>query len=200
MKKLLVATNNKGKLAELRTLLTGLPVELQSLSDLGTFDEVEETGSTFIENARLKASGYALQTGLPSIADDSGLEVAALDGRPGVLSARYGGEALGFGEKMQMLLAEIDKTGSENRSARFVCALAVADEAGNILYTTEGICNGKIASGPRGNSGFGYDPLFIPDGYEQTFGELSGGIKQQISHRRRAFEQIMPFLRDFIAV
>ena len=200
MKKLLVATNNKGKLAELRTLLTGLPVELQSLSDLGTFDEVEETGSTFIENARLKASSYALQTGLPSIADDSGLEVAALDGRPGVLSARYGGEALGFGEKMQMLLAEIDKTGSENRSARFVCALAVADEAGNILYTTEGICNGKIASGPSGNSGFGYDPLFIPDGYEQTFGELSGGIKQQISHRRRAFEQIMPFLRDFIAV
>ena len=200
MKKLLVATNNKGKLAELRTLLTGLPVELQSLSDLGTFDEVEETGSTFIENARLKASGYALQTGLPSIADDSGLEVAALDGRPGVRSARYGGEALGFGEKMQMLLAEIDKTGSENRSARFVCALAVADEAGNILYTTEGICNGKIASRPRGNSGFGYDPLFIPDGYEHTFGELSGGIKQQISHRRRAFEQIMPFLRDFLAV
>ena len=200
MKKLLVATNNKGKLAELRTLLTGLPVELQSLSDLGTFEEVEETGSTFIENARLKASSYALQTGLPSIADDSGLEVAALDGRPGVLSARYGGEALSFGEKMQMLLAEIGKTGSENRSARFVCALAVADEAGTILYTTEGICNGKIASGPRGNSGFGYDPLFIPDGYEQTFGELSGGIKQQISHRRQAFEQIMPFLRDFIAV
>ena len=200
MKKLLVATNNKGKLAELRTLLTGLPVELQSLSNLETFDEIEETGSTFIENARLKASSYSLQTALPSIADDSGLEVAALDGRPGVLSARYGGEALGFGEKMQMLLAEIDKTGSENRSARFVCALAVADEAGNILYTTEGICNGKIASGPIGNSGFGYDPLFIPDGYEQTFGELSGGIKQQISHRRRAFEQIMPFLRDFLAV
>ncbi len=200
MKKLLVATNNKEKLVELRFLLAGLSVELQSLGDLFEFTEVEETGSTFIENARLKASGYALQAGLPSIADDSGLEVAALGGRPGVLSARYGGVDTSFDEKIQMLLAEIEKTGSDDRSASFICSIAISDARGKILFTTEGICPGKIASEPLGNGGFGYDPVFIPNGYDKTFGQLSSGIKQQISHRARAFYQIIPFLGDLIAV
>ena len=200
MKQLLVATNNKGKLVELRELLDGFPVELLSLGDLIEIIEVKETGQTFIENARLKASGYAQQTGLPALADDSGLEVSALDGRPGVLSARYGGVDKSFDEKMQILLSEMDRSDSTDRNAWFVSAIAIADADGNILYTTEGICNGKIAAGPLGSGGFCYDPVFIPDGYQETFGELSSSIKRQISHRARAFNQIMPFLGDFIAV
>ena len=200
LKKLLVATNNPGKLAELRDLLAGLPVELHSLQDFKTFDEVEETGVTFVENARLKAGGYATQTGMIAIADDSGLEVVALGDRPGVLSARYGGADTSFDEKMVKLLGELDKTGDTSRKARFVCAMAIADPSGKILYTTEGICPGKIAAAPRGQLGFGYDPLFIPNRFDLTFGELSGEIKRKISHRARAFEQIIPFLRDFIAV
>ena len=200
LRKLLVATNNHGKLGELRDLLSGLPVNLGSLLDCGHFDEIEETGSTFAGNAVLKASGYARQAGLLAIADDSGLEVAALGGRPGVLSARYGGADISFAEKMEKLLDELDRSGSSERNARFVCAIAIADATGNILYITEGICAGKIATVPRGNNGFGYDPLFVPDGFDQTFGELSEAIKRKISHRARAFEQIIPFLRDFIAV
>lgn len=200
IKTLLVATNNRGKLAELRDLLQGLPVALKSLEDMEQIVEVEETGATFVENARLKASGYAIQTGLPAIADDSGLEVKALGGRPGVLSARYAGADTGFDVKMEKLLGELDVAADPTRAARFVCAMAVADTSGNILHTTEGICSGNIAIAPRGLHGFGYDPLFIPNGYDLTFGELSGAIKGQISHRARAFEQIIPFLRDFIAI
>ena len=200
IKKLLVATNNRGKLVELRGLLDGLPVALQNLCDFDSIIEIEETGTTFVENARLKASGYAVQTGLAAIADDSGLEVEALGGRPGILSARYGGAEAGFDEKMAKLLGELDASGDPKRNARFVCSIAVADPSGRILHTTEGICPGKIASVPRGRQGFGYDPLFIPDGYDLTFGELTGAIKGEISHRARAFCQIMPFLRDSIAI
>jgi XTP/dITP diphosphohydrolase len=199
-KDLLVATNNPGKLAELRELLDSLPVDLRSLANFEPIVEVEETGATFVENARLKASGYAIQTGLPALADDSGLEVEALGGRPGVLSARYGGLDTGFDVKMAKLLGELDDISGASRAARFVCAIAIADPIGNILHTTEGICSGSMAFGPRGRHGFGYDPLFIPDGYDLTFGELSGATKGEISHRKRAFDQIMPFLRDFIAV
>ena len=197
--KLLVATHNLGKLAELRSLLAELHIELIGLSGFENVTEVEETGLTFIDNAKLKAIGYARQSGSFAIADDSGLEVDALNGRPGVLSARYGGD-VGFDEKMQLLLGEMDKSQNHSRAARFVCAIAIAAPDGGILRTTEGVCPGNIAAEPRGNGGFGYDPLFIPDGFEETFGELSGTVKQKISHRARAFEQIMPFLRDFIAV
>jgi len=194
---LLVATNNQGKFGELNGLLAGLPIELFSLSDIGCTVDIEETGSTFAENAALKASGYALLSGLMTIADDSGLEVEALDNRPGVLSARYGGAELGFDEKMQMLLAELNETSDTQRRARFVSSIAIANAAGEIVHSTEGFCSGKIAPSPRGTNGFGYDPLFIPDGYDQTFGELSNDVKQQISHRFRAFCKIIPFLRGF---
>lgn len=197
--KLLVGTHNLGKLAELQELLVALPIELVSLSDFENITEVEETGATFIDNARLKAAGYARQTGLFSLADDSGLEVDALNGRPGVLSARYGGD-VGFDKKMQRLLGEMDGSVNSSRVARFVCSIAMAAPDGKILHTTEGICPGNIAVDPRGRGGFGYDPIFIPTGFDETFGELSTAVKQKISHRARAFEQIMPFLRDFIAV
>ena len=198
--KLLVATNNKGKLGELNSLLADLPVDLLSLSDIGCTIEIEETGATFAENAALKAGGYARLAGIWTLADDSGLEVEALDNRPGVFSARYGGVDLGFDKKMLMLLDELEKTGSKNRTARFVCAMAIADATGKIVHSGEGICNGKIAHQPRGNGGFGYDPLFIPDGFENTFGELSNDVKQEISHRFRAFCEIIPFLRSFYAI
>lgn len=198
--KLLLATNNPGKLAELRLMIEELPVEIFDLADFPCIEEVEETGTTFSENARLKAIGYAQQTGVTALADDSGLDVDALDGRPGVLSARYGGESASFEEKMKMLLGELENADSGDRRAQFSCAIAISDENGHILFESEGICRGRIALSPIGSGGFGYDPLFLPDGYEHTFGELSSAIKQNISHRSRAFSQIMPFLRHFIAI
>ena len=198
MKRILVATNNAGKVSELRAILRGIEIDLVALHEV-EHAGVEETGSTFVENAELKAAGYALQTGLPAIADDSGLEVDALDGRPGVLSARYGGADTPFEKKMEMLLDEIKNSARPTRSARFVCAISVADESGNILETKTGICEGSIALNARGLGGFGYDPVFIPDGYDKTFGELSSEIKSKISHRGRAFREIIPFLRHFIA-
>jgi len=198
MKRLLVATNNKGKVAELNGMLAGLDVELAALDAYHT-TAVEETGSTFMENAELKARGYALQTGLPAIADDSGLEVAALDGRPGVLSARYGGVDAPFDRKIAMLLDEMENSGKKDRCARFVSAIAIADEAGKIIQTATGICDGTIAKFARGTRGFGYDPVFIPDGYDLTFGELTDDIKSKISHRARAFREIIPFLGHFVA-
>ena len=198
--KFLIATNNPGKVKELRELLADLPFELLRLNDFHNVIEVEETGLTFAENARLKAAGYAIQTGQFAIADDSGLAVTALGGRPGVLSARYGGEDTGFPEKMAMLLAEMDLAETDDRRARFVCSIAIANAGGDILFSAEGICDGHIADLPLGSGGFGYDPLFVPDGFEQTFGELDRTVKHSISHRSRAFQQIIPFLRHFNAL
>lgn len=199
-RKLLIATNNPGKVTELRDLLADLPFELLSLNDFPGVIEVEETGSTFAANAQLKAAGYAIQSRNFALADDSGLEVAALGGRPGVLSARYGGEETGFPEKMSMLLAEMDTAETDDRRARFVCSIAIADPGGDILFSAEGVCDGRIADLPCGSGGFGYDPLFVPDGFGQTFGELDRTVKQSISHRSRAFQQIIPFLRHFNAL
>jgi len=198
--KLLIATTNVGKLAELNALLVDLPIRLLSLRDLSSFIDIEETGTTFKENAVLKASGYAKQAGMAAIADDSGLEVSVLDNRPGVYSARYGGEDIDFDKKMGDLIVEMDKTGDPDRSARFVCCAALADASGRLIHLTEGFCSGTIAAEQRGISGFGYDPIFVPDGFDQTFGELSDDIKQRISHRARAFALFIPFLRDNIAI
>ena len=199
-KKLLIATFNRGKFHELKDMFARMPIELRSLSDFENLLEVEETGLTFAENAQLKARSYAQQTGMIAVADDSGLEVEALGNRPGVFSSRYGGQETTFAEKMAKLLEELDSTGDSHRRARFVCAIAVADPGGNILHSVEGICTGKIAAKPRGSGGFGYDPLFVPEGYDRTFGELTLTVKRKISHRARAFDEIIPFLLDFIAV
>lgn len=198
-KRLLIATMNPGKVAELGEMLAELGITAVGLGAFPNVRGVEESGSTFLENARLKASNYAIQTGLPSLADDSGLEVATLGGRPGVHSARYGGD-VSFPERMRLLLDELKASGSTDRRARFVCSIALASADGQIVATTEGICNGRLTDEPHGNGGFGYDPVFVPDGYEMTFGELSSAIKAQISHRKRAFSQIMPFLRPFFGV
>lgn len=194
---LLIATNNAGKVRELSELLSGFPLNLNRLADFDGVVEVEESGSTFEENAALKAKGYALQTGMLALADDSGLEITALGGAPGVLSARYGGDTTPFDEKIAMLLSELENAASRDRSARFVCVMAIANPMGEIEFTAEGICTGTLTMNPRGTGGFGYDPIFIPDGFDRTFGELASDIKQQISHRGRAIRKIIPFLRGF---
>lgn len=198
--KLLVATNNAGKIRELNELLEDLPVELFGLNNFENISDVEETGATFAENAILKANSYALETGFWALSDDSGLEVAALGGAPGVFSARYAGQQAGDEERIAKILGELAETGDESRRARFVCVMAVADEKGEIKFLAEGICEGRIAWQPRGGNGFGYDPIFIPDGFEQTFGELSSTVKREISHRARAIKEIMRFLRSFTAL
>ena len=197
---LLIATKNSGKVKELKKLLADLPVSLRSLNDFSNLPEAEETGATFAENARLKASFYAVRTGLFALADDSGLEVKALNGAPGVFSARYAGENASDAQRIEKLLKELNATRDEQRRARFVCAIAVADASGEIQHLAEASCGGVIARTATGANGFGYDSIFIPDGCKQTFGELSDDIKQQISHRARAIEKIIRYLHGFTAV
>lgn len=171
-----------------------------TLADLPTIPDVDETGTTFLENAAKKAVEYAAAAGMYSLADDSGLEVSALGGRPGVLSARYAGESADYGIKIRTLLAELAEAGSSDRSARFVCSMAFADPAGEIIWTAEGICEGELAASPSGTNGFGYDPIFIPTGFVKTFGELDDAVKRSISHRARATDAFMRFFLDFIGV
>ena len=196
---LLIATKNAGKIRELKELMADLPFRMRSLSDFADVSEPEETGATFAENAVLKARSYALQTGLWTLADDSGLEVEALHGAPGVFSARYAGKDAADADRIEKLLKEMNETRDENRRARFVCAAAIADAARDIQFIAEGVCDGRIALTARGAGGFGYDPVFIPDGFSKTFGELTCDVKQQISHRARATFKIIQYLRRFCA-
>lgn len=190
--KLIVASHNAGKIAEIKTLLAPLKIEVQSAAELRLGD-VEETGSTFEENAKLKANTLSLMCGLPCLADDSGLCVDALDGRPGVYSARYAPNR-DFNEGMKMLLKEMKESGSDNRKAHFSCCLALAcpNQKTKIF---EGRVDGSISQKPKGSNGFGYDPIFIPEGFEQTFAELGDDVKNKISHRRRALEKFMQELK-----
>jgi XTP/dITP diphosphohydrolase len=196
---LLVATGNAGKLREIRALLNDLPITLVSLADFPTIEEVAETGSTFVENAALKAFGYARQSGILTLADDSGLEVDALDGAPGVRSARYLGDHASYLDRMNALLIALKAANDVARTARFVCALAIVSNKQEMLYTSEGTCEGRIADSPRGSGGFGYDPVFLPEGFTQTFGELSADIKNRISHRGRALAKAHQFLASLTA-
>lgn len=197
---ILVGTKNAGKIRELNNMLAELPVNLRSLSEFEDITEPEETGKTFAENAALKAVYYAQKTRLATLADDSGLEVQALGGAPGVYSARYAGENASDAEKISKLLQDLQDAKDENRSARFVCAIALTNEKGEIIFQTKGLCRGKIAFAPSGENGFGYDPVFVPEGFDRTFGELSREIKSRLSHRARAIEKIIRFLRGFAAV
>jgi len=193
---LLVATNNKGKVRELSQLLNDFPLRLRLLDEFSNIDEAEETGETFAENATIKALHYSAHTRLLTLSDDSGLVVDALGGAPGVRSARYAGREATYAERMSKLLGELDATGNAERRARFVCVIAVADPSADTLHTFEGTCEGRIARAPRGTGGFGYDPLFIPDGHDRTFGELPREVKHTLSHRARALEQAARHLRE----
>lgn len=194
----MAATRNKGKLRELQQLFTNAPVTIRGLEEFPGIEDIPETGATYEENACLKASHYASVTGLPALADDSGLEVNALDGRPGVYSARYAGTGLSYETRILRLLEEMRSAGSADRTARFVCVMALSRPDAAIETTALGICTGVIGSGPRGDSGFGYDPIFIPDGFDATFAELGEDVKGRISHRTRAAEIIIARLPVFI--
>jgi XTP/dITP diphosphohydrolase len=189
MNRLVVATHNMGKWNEFRRLLLPLGAEILSLSDLSIHDDFEESGSTFAENARLKALAYSRFTSLPVLADDSGLEVEALGGRPGIYSARYAGPGAADADRIRKLLLELDKV-SVGRDARFVCALALAQE-GNLLFEAEGECRGVIAFEPRGANGFGYDPVFYFPELGLTYAELSNEEKNRYSHRGRAAASLL---------
>ncbi|MBD1905880.1 RdgB/HAM1 family non-canonical purine NTP pyrophosphatase [Funiculus sociatus GB2-A5] len=185
---LVVATGNPGKLREMQTYLAGLDWELTLKPDEL---EIEETGGTFMANACLKASQVALATGEWAIADDSGLEVDALDGAPGIYSARYGKTDP---ERIERLLNEL---GNElNREAQFACAIAIARPDGAIAIATEGVCRGEILHSPRGTGGFGYDPIFFVPQQQMTFAEMSPDLKRQWSHRGQAFKILLPQLQD----
>ena len=196
---LLLGTQNEGKLRELKQLLAGLPFQLYTLSDFPNIESVPETGKSFSENACLKAAGYASQTNLLTLADDSGLEVDALGGGPGILSARYAGDGANDADRATRLLTELSNVPVEKRSARFVSAVAIANTKGQIVNVSVGVCDGRIDFAPSGSGGFGYDPVFVPSGYEKTFGELKPEIKNQISHRARALLAAREFLLTLTA-
>ena len=191
---LLLASSNAGKLRELAQLLEGLPVRLRSLSEFGNVPAVEETGETFEENASLKAAAYGRLTGLLTLADDSGLEVEALGGAPGVRSARYAGADATDGQRVARLLEELKGKSVGERGARFVCVLSLFDPAASSSRLFRGVCPGRIAESARGSQGFGYDPVFVPDGHDLSFAQLPAEIKQRISHRARALTDARGYL------
>ena len=194
-RKLLIATRNEGKLREYERLLHGLPLTFTYLTEEGITHEVEESGETFTENAVQKAEEYARICGLLTLADDSGLEVDALGGEPGVHSARYAGAGASDEDRYLMLLEKMRDVPQEERGARFRCVIAVAQPGGD-TFTSEGACEGVIAFGPEGRFGFGYDPVFYMPEYGRTMAQLPPEEKNHISHRARAAAGIRPVLES----
>jgi XTP/dITP diphosphohydrolase len=193
---LLLASANQGKLRELRTILDGLGVELVGLDEagLGEPPEVEETGDTFLENALLKGRAYAAWSGLAAVADDSGLEVDALGGAPGVRSARYAGPGAGDQANLDKLLAALEGVPPERRTARFRCAAVLVDpDVGE--WHAEAAWEGRLLDAPRGSGGFGYDPVFLPEGWELTSAEVDQATKDAASHRGKAFRALRPAIQ-----
>ena len=183
---IIVASGNAGKIKEIAALLADMPVRVTSLKDYWSpVPSIPENGDTFLDNARIKAQWVFDETGRPSLADDSGLVVDALNGEPGVYSARYAGEPLSDSRNTQKLLAALAAIPHEQRTARFVCTMVLIVSADEVLVA-EGTCEGHIGFELAGDNGFGYDPVFIPDGYTQTFAQLDESIKNTISHRAKA--------------
>ena len=195
---LLLATGNPGKLASLRRLLEDLPLRLAGLDVVPHVRTVAETGATFERNAVLKACGYAQQSGLLTLADDSGLEVKALGGAPGVYSARYGGPGLRDADRCALLLRHLRAIGSREREAQFVCVVAVAwPDGGSRAF--RGVCAGRIAYAARGTHGFGYDPIFVPAGSDRTYAEVEARAKDRVSHRAQAMQAARRFLLALVS-
>lgn len=206
---LLIGSFNTGKLREVSDALHQLPITVRYLREFPGVLEVPETGETYRANAILKAEGYASQTQMLTLGDDSGLEVEALNGRPGVFSARFGGPEASDDDRINLLLKELANSTHAGRASRFVCCMAVAgwksDEDRStqkpaVLTIVEGICEGMIATRPAGTNGFGFDPVFIPNGYQQTFAELPNEVKATISHRAIALQQVREFLSEWMSV
>jgi len=184
-----IATHNQGKARELAELFAPIGIDTVSAGALG-LPEPEETGASFADNAKIKAVAASTASGMLAVADDSGLEVAALGGAPGIHSARWSGPTKDFRLAMERVNRELEASGSTDRSARFVCALALGQPSG-VTMVRIGKINGTIVWPPRGDRGFGYDPIFVPDGYTETFGEMDPVFKNDMSHRMRAFEKLI---------
>jgi XTP/dITP diphosphohydrolase len=187
--RIVIATHNEGKARELAELFAPLGIETVSAGALH-LSEPEEIGESFAENAKIKAEAAAAASSMLAIADDSGLEVAALGGEPGMHSARWGGPNKDFRLAMERVNRELEASGVPDRRANFTCALALAQPAGKTLVFT-GKVDGTLVWPPRGTRGFGYDPIFLPDGYTETFGEMDPALKNDLSHRMRAFEKLI---------
>ncbi len=206
---ILVATSNAGKIREIQESFRVLPVRLKYLWEFPEISAVEEVGATYQENAILKAMSYSKQTRVCALADDSGLEVDALGGLPGVLSARYGGSHASDRERTEKLLTALAELSRRERTARFACSLALAgwpqgeskasSDNPSVLHVCEGKCEGLIGEEPRGTNGFGYDPVFYPIGYDRTFAELPSTVKNVISHRAHALAAMRRFLNHWMA-
>ncbi|HKK25750.1 MAG TPA: RdgB/HAM1 family non-canonical purine NTP pyrophosphatase [Gracilimonas sp.] len=192
IKKLVIASRNDHKILEMEQLLSPLGIEVLSTKDFPKLEEVVEDRPTLKGNALKKARYVAVQTNLPALSDDTGLEVEDLNGEPGVYSARYAGPSASYEDNVIKLLDEL--SGKENRKARFRTIVALVD--GDEEFTFEGICNGKIIEEQRGSEGFGYDPIFMPVDYEHTFAELDSSKKNLISHRGKAVEKFVKFLKE----
>lgn len=196
MRDLLLATTNQHKLEEYRAIFSDLPFRLLSLHDILLKMDVEETGTTFAENAELKAIAYAKASGLLSLADDSGLEIDALGGAPGVYSARFGGSEAPYEARFRLILKQLKGLPSEKRTARFRCVIAIAEPSG-YCQEVDGIIEGRIAEAPRGEHGFGYDPIFLVPELGKTTAELSPEQKNRISHRGRAAQLAAALLKNW---
>ena len=193
-RQLVLATNNQDKVKELSRILSSDKWELRSLNEFAPDEEIEETGSTLMENALIKArAAYAISS-LPSVADDTGLEVDTLNGAPGVRSSRFAHEKASYDENIQKLIHEMDGVPEEKRTAAFRCVAAYVD--GTIEQSFEGLCPGRILSERQGSSGFGYDPVFFVPEYGKTFAEMDSGEKNKISHRGLAFRKMAEFLEN----
>ncbi len=195
--RLLIATHNRGKLIEYQELFAGLPLDLVTLDEVGIREDVEENGRSFAENARIKALAYAKQSRLLTLADDSGLEVDALNGEPGVYSKRYAGENVTDAERNEFLLDKLRDVPRGQRTARFQCAIAIARPDGE-MWETSGTCEGEILFAPRGTHGFGYDPIFFFPTLGKTMAELSTEEKNRVSHRARAGEKAKAILENVV--
>lgn len=195
MKSLVIASNNEGKVREIKEILSDLHLDIKSLKDYPEIPEIIEDGKTFEENALKKAREAFSILQLPVLSDDSGLEVYALNMQPGVYSARFAGEPKDYHKNNQKLLKLLENYYDDKRKARFRCV--VVFKIFETEHIVEGFCTGRIINELRGSGGFGYDPLFIPDGYQQTFAELSQEIKNSISHRGRAFNLIKPIIKNY---
>lgn len=197
MKRIVLATKNKGKIKEMRELLAPMNIEVLSLADFSPVDDAKENGVTFAENAMLKARYYFAHTGTPCLADDSGLEVDALGGRPGVYSARYSGEDATDAANNVKVLREMEGIEKDKRTARFRCAMALVGEG--IELTTDGTCEGALLTEERGQGGFGYDPIFYVPKFDRTLAEMSSEEKNSISHRGAAVRKMADLIAEMMA-
>ena len=191
---MLIATTNPGKLREIVGILGGVPVELRTLADFPGAAVADETGSSFAENARQKALHYARLTGMPTMAEDSGFEIDALNGEPGIYSARYLREDATYDERFADIYRRVRESGSSSRTARFVCALAVANRE-DVVFEAAATVEGLLADRPAGSNGFGYDPIFFYPPYGRTFGEVSDAEKTAVSHRGQAMRAFREYLQ-----